>query len=297
MTHISVLSQELLTHLAIEPNNIVVDATINGGGHSSMVSRVLGVKGTLVGIDLDKDALREAREQLRGISCRIIFVEGNYRNIDALLSKEGIAQADRVFFDLGLSSRQLEESGRGFSFKRKEPLLMTFKVLPNKNDRTAHEIVNEWEEKHIADIIFGYGEERFARRIAREIVAYRKSERIVTTTQLVAIIQNATPHWYHKRNIHCATKTFQALRIAVNDEIEGLKEALQKAYDILAPSGRIGVISFHSIEDRVVKHTFKDLEKQGCGKVLTKKPIVPTRGEIKENPRARSAKLRFFKKY
>lgn len=247
MTHTSVLSKELITNLRIKPEDIVVDATINGGGLSYAVSHLLNKQGILIGIDLDTDALAEARNKLGDASCRVILVEGNYRNLNQILSDNHIENIHRIFFDLGISSRQLEESGRGFSFKRDEPLLMTYAKYPLEDQLTAGTIVNEWSEEHIADILFGYGEERNALRIASGIVKRRKLKPITTTAELVAAIKDATSPSYQRRKIHYATKVFQAFRIAVNDEIEGLRGALQSTYQQLANNGRIGVISFHSI--------------------------------------------------
>lgn len=294
--HTPVLLQELITCLAINPEDFVVDATVNGGGLSYAISKLLNKQGTLMGIDLDEDALREAEERLKGASCRVILVEGNYRNLDQILSDNHVAHIDRIFFDLGLSSRQLEESGRGFSFKRDEPLLMHYAKDPVEDQLTASAIVNEWSEEHIADILLGYGEERHAHRIAKEIVRHRKLESVNTTYALVAIIKEATPISYQKRKLHFATKTFQALRITVNDEIEGLKQALHTAFDKLETGGRIGVISFHSIEDRVVKRAFKNWSELKKGILHTKRPIRPTKEEVQKNPRSRSAKLRIFEK-
>ena len=294
--HTPVLSQELITALSINPGDFVVDATINGGGLSYAISHLLNKQGTLMGIDLDEDALKEAKERLVNAACRVILIEGNYRNLDQILSDNDIASIDRIFFDLGLSSRQLAESGRGFSFKRDEPLLMHYAKHPPEDQLTATIIVNEWSEEHIADILFGYGEEKNALRIASGIVKCRKLKPITTTLELVEVIKEATPGHHQRKKLHPATKVFQALRITVNDEIEGLREALQAAYGRLAVNGRIGVISFHSIEDRIVKRTFKNWSELKKGTVHTKKPIKPTEEEIQENPRSRSAKLRIFEK-
>ena len=211
-----------------------------------------------------------------------------------MINSFGIEHVDGVMFDLGFNSYQIENSGRGFSFRTNEPLLMTFKKVPNENDITADSIINSWDEEHIADILYGYGEERFARRIARGIIAARKIKKIERTVELVDIVKSSTPRWYHARRIHPATKTFQALRIAVNDEIETLRKGLREALSILKRGGRLAVISFHSIEDRVVKQFFNGASKDGHGMIITKKPIVPQRDEISRNPRARSAKLRIF---
>ncbi|MFA5996619.1 MAG: 16S rRNA (cytosine(1402)-N(4))-methyltransferase RsmH, partial [Candidatus Paceibacterota bacterium] len=208
-----------------------------------------------------------------------------------ILERLGIGHADKVLFDLGWSGYQIA-APRGFSFQRDEPLYMTY----GEGGETAADIVNSSSEEDIADIIFTYGEERFARGIARAIVAARSKERILTTDALVAAIKAGTPVWYHERKIHPATKTFQALRIAVNDEIGSLREGLSAALTTLAPCGRLAVISFHSIEDRIVKNILRDAEQAGLGSLSPKKPIAPLRAEVLANRRARSAKLRVFER-
>lgn len=296
VAHISVLLNEVMEGLEIKPDDVVVDATINGGGHSSVIIKSLGDKGTLMGIDMDQEALNTAEKRLFEAKCRVILKEGNFRNVDQFLKEENIPSMDKILFDLGMSTRQLDSSKRGFSFKRDEPLLMTFKQSPTEDDITAGTILNEWDEENIADIIFGYGEEKFSRRIAHEIVEARKEKPIETTQELVELIKKATPLWYHTKGKHIGTRTFQALRIAVNDEIRGTSEALKKSIDLLSEGGRIAVITFHSIEDRLVKRQFRSWKEDGKGLVITKKPIPPTLEEVKENPRARSAKLRIFEK-
>jgi len=294
--HQSVLSQELIEALNVKKEDIIVDATVNGGGHSKKIAELLGKEGMLLGIDADGEALKEAKKRLAGAKCRVELVEANFRTIDEILKRLDVTEVDGIVMDLGMSSNQLEGSGRGFSFKRDEPLLMTFKHDPEETDLTAREIVNEWDEENLADIIFGYGEEQFARRIARAITRERREKLIATTKDLVQIIEEAVPKWYRFRRIHSTTRTFQALRIAVNDEIESLREGLAKGIRHLRSGGRIAVISFHSIEDRVVKIFFAENAREGLGSVVTKKPISPTREEIAANPRARSAKLRIFKR-
>src|SRR3989344_797839 len=250
---------------------VVIDATFGGGGHSLEICKKFP-KIKIIALDQDKSTWEKAKSKFKNLDCDISFVNENFRNMDKVL--EG--KADGIIFDLGLSSDQLENSGRGFSFMKPEPLLMTMKDrrdnLPSPEDLTAEEIVNTWEEKHLADIIYGYGEERFARKIAKAIVEGRRGR------------------------IHPATKTFQALRIAVNDELGALKEGLIKGFDGLEVRGRMAVISFHSLEDRIVKRFYKEKEKEGKAKLINKKPIVPTKEEIKNNPRSRSAKLRILEK-
>ena len=203
---------------------------------------------------------------------------------------------DAIIFDLGLSSDQLEISGRGFSFTKDEPLLMTMKESPNDEDLTAKEIVNTWEERNLADIIYGYGEERFSRRIAKAIVEARKENEIKTTFELVKIIEGSVPGSYKRGKIHFATRTFQALRIAVNDELGALEEGLAGGLKILKNEGRMGVISFHSLEDRIVKRFFREMKDEGKIKIINKKPIIAGKEELILNKRSRSAKLRIIEK-
>ncbi len=299
MKHIPVLEKEMVEALCVRENAIVVDGTVNGGGHAETITKLLGPKGIYIGIDLDQNALDNTRDRLANVLCKVYLEQSNYRNINRVLEKLGIETVDGAFFDLGLSSNQLEESGRGFSFLKDEPLLMTFKRRENitENDITAEEIVMTWDEEHIADILYGYGEERFSRKIARQIVKTRSETPIKTTTDLLRVIESAVPTWYTKKKTHFATKTFQALRITVNDEVESLREGLTKATDALNENGRIAVLSFHSIEDRIIKHFFIQQKKEGTGIIITKKPITPSKEEIKKNPRSRSAKLRIFEKY
>jgi 16S rRNA (cytosine1402-N4)-methyltransferase len=295
--HISVLLHEVIEGLAVKSGETFVDMTTNGAGHSSEICLSLGPKGTLVGIDADANALARAKEKLAGCEATVHLVPENFRNVKKVLHDLGISKVDKVLFDLGLSSNELETSGRGFSFQKDEPLLMTFSDDPSKVTFTAEDIVNTWDEENIATILSGYGEERFARRIARRIVETRGMTPIHTTKELVGVIQMAVPGWYRSgRKTHFATKTFQALRMAVNDEIRALQEALTDAWDALAPKGRIAIISFHSMEDRMVKKFFKEKSKGGEGILLTKKPIVPTEEELKLNRRSRSAKLRIIEK-
>lgn len=291
MTHYSVLSQEVLDGLQIDSNDVVLDGTVNGGGHSLMIAKLLGTKGTLIGTDLDSGALKVSEEKLQGVEPTVHLKEINYRNFDHALDELKIPCVNKMLLDLGFSTNQIEGSGRGFSFRKNEPLLMTLSA--STTGLTAMEIVNEWDEENISDIIHGYGEERFANRIARGIVEGRPYK---TTEELVSVIEASVPAWYKGKKLHPATKTFQALRITVNDEIESLREGLKKGIERLCPGGRIVVISFHSIEDRVVKNIFKNAVHEGIGSLINKKPITPTEAEIKENPASRSAKLRVFEK-
>jgi len=297
MAHTSVLLNEALEHLALKEGDTVVDGTLGSAGHALLIAQAIGKSGVLIGIDHDEEALARSKVQLKGAASSIHLQQGNFADLSQILSSVSIDSIDKLFLDLGLNSEQLENSNRGFSFKKNEPLKMTFSSDSTKHPFTAETIVNEWEEGSIEDILRGYGEERFARSIAQKIVEHRKESPIKTTDDLVAVVKEAVPAWYRFKKIHPATKTFQALRIAVNDEIQSLKRGLLDAYEHLNEGGRIVVISFHSIEDRVVKHTFHEWEKEKCGIRITKKPLIPTEEEIKDNPRSRSAKLRTFEKH
>lgn len=296
MIHKSVLLQEAIDGLDIKEGDVFVDGTLGNGGHTLEVCKRFGDAVAMIGIDLDPDALSRTTERLFPMKCNLHLVEGSFRNIDKILDSVGVTRADKVLLDIGLSSNQFEESGRGFSFQKNEPLIMSFKKNLTPEDLTAKEIVNNWDTENIATILQSYGEEKFAWKIAKAITARRQIKPIETTFDLVEIIKIATPKFYHHRKIHPATKTFQALRITVNDELMSLKDGLQKGFDRLNPKGRLAVISFHSLEDRIVKQFFKDKEKEGLAKIMTKKPISPTDEEVLENPRSRSAKLRIIEK-
>jgi 16S rRNA (cytosine1402-N4)-methyltransferase len=220
----------------------------------------------------------------------------DYRNLDQVLTNEKINQIQGMILDLGLSSNQLADSGRGFSFQTDEPLLMTFATDSNDSSITAQLILNKWSEKTLADIIYAYGDERYARRIAKKIVAVRQKKEIKTTNDLVEIISQSVPIAYQKGKTHFATKTFQAIRMAVNDELGALREGLKKGFIRLTAGGRLAVISFHSGEDRIIKNYFRDLVKEKKAILVNKKPIIASPEEIKRNPRSRSAKLRILEK-
>ena len=250
----------------------------------------MGSSVKIIALDQDEDAVNRAKEEL--FACGSIVKNGNFRNLNRILDETGINQPNKILFDLGLSSNQLEESHRGFSFQKDEPLLMTFEKNPLDYRVTAAAIVNSWNQEEIADILWRFGEERRARKIAGAIVAARKHQPITTAKQLAELVAKISP----RGKIHPATKTFQALRIAVNDELNALTEGLCQSFQRLAPNGRLAVISFHSLEDRIVKNFFRDKNQEKLGKTLTKKPITPTSEEIARNPRARSAKLRIIEK-
>lgn len=294
--HIPVLLNEVIENLNLKLGDTVFDGTVGGGGYLQRLCEVVGKKGLVVGIDQDEDALVRANKRIKkcsGCNCRLELVNENFRNIDSVLKDLNISEVQGVALDIGLSSFQFEESGRGFSFQKDEPLLMTFSKDPNKAIFTAREIVNSWDEENIADIIYGYGGEKFSRRIAKNIIEARKEKPIETTSELAKIVEDSIPAWLRGRSkIHAATKTFQALRIAVNDEIGALKEGLQKGFEALSKEGRMAVVSFHSSEDRIIKNFMKEKKDSGEGSLVFKKPLTPNDEEIKNNPRSRSAKLR-----
>ncbi|HWH06961.1 MAG TPA: 16S rRNA (cytosine(1402)-N(4))-methyltransferase RsmH [Candidatus Paceibacterota bacterium] len=293
--HDSVLFTETIDSLELEQGDVVVDATLGGAGHFKALFEALGPEGTLVGIDADHEAVARAQAVVdadtRTKKPTVHLIEGNFRDIERILDGIGISKADKILFDLGWSGFQLVR-GRGFSFRADEPLLMTY-GNPDEN-QTAADLVNSSSEEALVEILYTFGEERFARPIAKAIVRERKREKIQTTAQLVSIIEKATPGWYQHRRLHPATKTFQALRIAVNDELGAVRDGLSGALSLLNPNGRIAVITFHSIEDRIVKGMFRDAAYAGRGSLANRKPIVPSDEELSANPRARSAKLRVF---
>lgn len=290
--HVSVLKEELISSLGIMDKDIVLDCTINGGGHSTeILKRFKNV--SLIGLDQDEDALRRAEKNLPR---KAKLVLSNFRNLDSALSKLEVSKVNRIIFDLGLSSDQLEKSGRGFSFRTDEPLLMTLKKDPDENTVTAHDVVNNWAVDSIESILRGFGEERFAKRIAEAIVSERQISPIETSMQLANIVKKSVPSAYKKGKINPATKTFQAIRIAVNDEFGALLEGLEKAWTFLDKGGRIAVITFHSLEDRIVKQWMRAKSDAEIGKLISKKPIAPSRAEVLDNPRSRSAKLRIIEK-
>lgn len=294
MVHVSVLLAESVQALRVRKGSKIIDGTINGGGHSALIVSQMEGEGLLLGIDLDSDALARARKRLGETGVSIHLCEGNYAQMEEFAGTIGCSSFDGILLDLGLSSNQLEDSGRGFSFQKNEPLSMSFRSVEHPHEFTARDIVNEWEESTIANILFGYAEEKFARRIAKGIIDARHMRPILTTQDLVEVVKRSTPFWYHHGRSHPATRTFQALRIAVNDEMESLNKGLASAQKLLTPGGRLAVITFHSIEDRIVKTAFVEAERNGKGTVITRKPITPGDEELAQNPRARSAKLRIF---
>jgi 16S rRNA (cytosine1402-N4)-methyltransferase len=266
-------------------------------GHSKALAEILKGDCTIIGIDQDNEALKRAEVNLLGKVKKLILKQGNFRKAKDIVCELGFSKkVNSALLDLGISSDQLEISGRGFSFQRDEPLLMTLSEKSAENKFTAENIVNAWDEENLIAIIKGYGEEKYAKRIAQRIVEERKVKPIKTTKDLSEIIVSAYPAKDRYRKTHPATKTFQALRITVNDELEALKEGLTGIWQTLSPKGKLAVISFHSLEDRIVKRFFKELVRDKKGILMNKKPIIPDEREIKENPRSRSAKLRVIKK-
>ncbi|HRH24484.1 MAG TPA: 16S rRNA (cytosine(1402)-N(4))-methyltransferase RsmH [Candidatus Paceibacterota bacterium] len=291
--HESVLLKEAIDGLNIVPGDIVVDATVGGAGHFSAILDKLDGNGALIGIDADASAIERGEAAAQHARAAVHLVEDNFRNLSSILDTLNIRQVSKVLFDLGWSAYHLE-SGRGFSFRAEEPLLMTYGTPVH--GQTAADMINSASEEALADLFFTLGEERFARQIAKGIVKERAHNRILTTGDLVKVILASTPAWYQHRRLHPATKTFQALRIAVNDELGALRQGLSSAIERLTPGGRIAVITFHSIEDRIVKTMLRDAAHAGVGTLVTKKPIAPSLTETRENPRARSAKLRIFER-
>ena len=293
MIHQSVLLKESIDLLDLKSGDIFVDGTLGNGGHTLEVVKRFGKDIKIFAFDLDEDAIERSKDRLSAFDTDITYINKNFKDIYDILSEKKVS-VNAILLDIGLSSNQLEESKRGFSFLKNEPLKMTFSK--NKDSFDAYDIVNFWDEDIIKIIIRQYGEERFAPKIARDIVKTRSISKIETTEDLVNIILASTPKFYHHGKIHPATKTFQALRIAVNDELTNLTEGLQSCYQILKKDGRLSVISFHSLEDRIVKKYFKSLEVDKLAEKINKKPVVPKDQEISENKRSRSAKLRVKKK-
>lgn len=291
--HESVLLHETIDGLDLRDGDIVIDGTLGRAGHS-LAMLDSGKKIFLIGIDEDEQALEESDKKLSHHRGLYRLFRGNFREMKKFLEEAGEVSVDKILLDLGISSPQLDSSGRGFTFRKDEPLTMTMRRDIGIEKLTARDIVNDWAEEDIANVIYAYGDERYARRIARAIVEARQLHPIETTGVLAQVIEGSVPASYRRGGIHPATRSFQALRIAVNDELGALKAGLYEAKALLSPQGRIAVISFHSLEDRIAKETFKAWEKEGIGRQITKKPIVPSDAEVERNPRSRSAKLRVF---
>lgn len=285
--HVPVLQKEVLEYLKPESNENFIDATVGEAGHTLSILEKNNPEGKVLGIELD---LNLYQGLLEGKIDRLVLVNDSFLNIKEIVKKNKIGPVSGILFDLGFSSWHLEKSKKGFSFLRDEILDMRYN--DNFTELTAEKMLNKWPEKEIKKILKEYGEERFAGRISRRITEIRERKLIQRTSQLVEIIARAVPGWYRHQRIHFATRTFQALRIAVNDELSNLQKALPQSLQILEKGGRVVVISFHSLEDRIVKNYFREISKKGLAKILTKKPVRPTEEEITKNPRSRSAKLR-----
>lgn len=306
--HVTVLKQEAVDGLDIKPDGIYVDCTLGGAGHSSLIASQLSPQGRLYAFDQDDKALEVARERLAEFEGRVTFIRSNFRFLKRELHKHGVTGVDGILFDLGVSSPQLDEAERGFSYHQDAELDMR---MDQTASLTAFEVVNEWSFERLFSIIARYGEERFAKQIARKIEAYRERKTIETTGELVEIIKEAIPAPARRKGGHPAKRTFQAIRIAVNDELGAFEEALEDAITLLNKGGRLSVITFHSLEDRLCKEIFKEHSKgpdlppglpvvpagyEPVLKLINKKPIVASEDELEVNNRARSAKLRVAEK-
>jgi 16S rRNA (cytosine1402-N4)-methyltransferase len=297
MAHIPVLTEEVIRYLNPRPGENFIDGTCGRGGHTLAILKNIGEDGRILGIDLDNKALEQTKQKIKTESAsllsNLILVEDNFANLEKTVRQKNFGPINGILLDLGMSSEQLEESGRGFSFLKDEPLDMRFS---EGQGLSAVEIVNQWLPRELEKILKEYGEERFAGRIAKEIIRIRKIKLILRTGELVRTIALAVPKKYQHGRIHFATRTFQALRIVVNDELENLQKFLPQAVKVLKAGGRLVIISFHSLEDRIVKNFFREQARQGKVEILTKKPAVPAPEEILKNPRSRSAKLRAAQK-
>ncbi|MCF7974235.1 MAG: 16S rRNA (cytosine(1402)-N(4))-methyltransferase RsmH [Phycisphaerae bacterium] len=289
--HIPVLAETLTKQVAVPRDGTLVDATIGQGGHSLLFGEKLGPGGTLIGFDVDENALARSSQRLKDLACRVLLIHSNFAGIREALAAHGIERVDFILADLGYSSDQLSDLKIGISFQEDMPLDMR---IDRSLETSAADIVNGLDETSLADLIFQFGEDRASRRIARYVVRHRETEQITTTGQLAAIVCKALyrPGQKKRARIHPATRTFQALRIAVNHELDNLTQLLACAPDLLNSQGCLAVISFHSLEDRLVKYDFRGKASEGIYRVLTKKPLVATENEVQVNRRARSAKLR-----
>ena len=306
--HISVLLDETIDGLDIKPDGIYVDGTLGGGGHSYEILKRLSPKGRMIGIDQDGEALKAAGERLKEFENQITLVRSNYCEIDKVLKELNVEKVDGILLDIGVSSYQLDNLERGFSYKSDAPLDMR---MDTRQELTAADVVNTYSENELFKIIKDYGEDKFAKNIAKHIVLARKEKPLETTKELSEVIKRAIPMKVQAKGGHPAKKTFQAIRIEVNQELTVLKESIDKMIDLLKPNGRICIITFHSLEDRIVKTKFRENEnpctcppnfpvcvcgKKSKGKVITRKPIIPSEDEIEENKRAKSSKLRIFER-
>lgn len=290
MIHTAVLKEEVIEHLNPVVDENFVDCTIGEGGHAEEILKRNGPNGKVLGIDVDPQQIVSSHWLDAVYQDRIILVNDTYTNLKEIAVRKSFEPVNGVLLDLGMSSVQLEGTHKGFSFKIDQGLDMRYN--DNMNYLTAEKIINDWPEERIEQVLREYGEEKFSRKIAKNIVEERKRGRIKTTFQLIGLIKQVVPPAYQKAKIHFATRTFQALRITVNDELENIKKVLPQTISLLAPGGRLVVISFHSLEDRIVKNFLNNASKNKTLKILTKKPVTASRDEVRSNPRARSAKLR-----
>ncbi len=289
--HIPVLPGPVMDLLAPAPGEVVADVTVGLGGHARMFAEAIGPEGVMIGLDVDADNLATARSRLSGMPCKVLLEHENFIDFDDVLSEHDVAGVDVLFADLGISSLQLDDADRGFSFRREGPLDMR---LDRRLGRQAVDIVNSMREDELSDLIYFNSQERFSRRIAKRICQVRREGRITTTTKLAEVVCGAlgvNPD-SRKSKIHPATRVFQAFRIAVNDELGALGTLLQKAAVWLNPGGRFGVIAFHSLEDGLVKRDFRERKNEGVYELVTKRPVIAQPEEREVNPRSRSAKLR-----
>jgi 16S rRNA (cytosine1402-N4)-methyltransferase len=306
--HVTVLKNEAVEGLQIKENGVYVDCTLGGAGHSTLIASKLGKEGKLICIDQDDKAIENARNLLSEWNDRTILVKSNFRKLTQVINDLGYEKVDGILYDLGVSSPQLDEAERGFSYNHDAPLDMR---MDQHGTLSAYDVVNHWDEEDIANVIYRYGEEKFSRRIARKIVDQRAESPIESTLQLVDIIKQGIPAAARRQGPHPAKRTFQAIRIAVNDELQAFEDSLTQALENLHIQGRISVITFHSLEDRICKQFFKSqnvsctcppgFPQCVCGqepkiKIITRKPILPSEDEVEDNPRARSAKLRIAEK-
>ncbi|SDK40238.1 16S rRNA (cytosine(1402)-N(4))-methyltransferase RsmH [Natronincola ferrireducens] len=306
--HTSVLLEECIENLNIKEDGIYVDGTLGGGGHSKEIAKSLGKKGLLIGIDQDTNAINAATKRLQEYTCNIKLIHNNFRNLEEVLQNLQVNKIDGILMDLGVSSHQLDEAERGFSYMQDAALDMR---MDASNPLTAKDVVNQYSQEELARIMWQYGEEKWAKRIAEFIVNHRRQEEIKTTYELVDIIKRAIPKGARREGAHPAKRTFQAIRIEVNQELDIIEETIKIATNYLNEGGRICIITFHSLEDRIVKNTYRELNDPctcppqfpicQCGnkkqlKIITRKPIIPTKEELEKNPRSRSAKLRVAEK-
>ena len=306
--HVSVLLNEVIDNLNIKPDGVYIDGTLGGGGHSLEIVKRLGEKGRLIGFDRDREAIAAATDRLQDYAGKVTVIRSNFDRIKEASGTAGIKKADGIVLDLGVSSHQLDDPGRGFSYREDAPLDMR---MDDRQEKTARDIVNDMSEEELAGIIKRYGEERFAGRIASNIVQARKKAPLSTTFELNEIIKDSIPAKYRATGGHPSKRTFQAIRIALNGELDSLEKAVPDMIDMLDDGGRLCIITFHSLEDRIVKNLFRDAQdpctcppdfpvcvcgKKPKGKVITRKAILPSKEELEVNSRSKSAKLRVFER-